>query len=147
MFALFNYLFYICSLSLYILSVNFASNKFVYNNPKSEKAVILNENKGKSGIYIWTNNINGKKYVGSAVDLNKRLINYFNLSYLTDRIDTMIIYKALLTHGFENFTLEILEYCGPSELLKREQYYLDILNPEYNILKTAGSRLGTKHTK
>ena len=59
----------------------------------------------------------------------------------------MIIYKALLTHGFENFTLEILEYCGPSELLKREQYYLDILNPEYNILKTAGSRLGAKHTK
>jgi len=43
----------------------------------------------------------------------------------------MIIYKALLTYGFENFTLEILEYCEPSELLKKEQYYLDTLNPEY----------------
>lgn len=142
MFALFN-----CLFSLFILSVNFSSNKFVFNNPKSEKAEILNENKGKSGIYLWINNINGKKYVGSAVDLNKRLINYFNLSYLIDRIDTMIIYKALLTYGFENFTLEILEYCEPSELLKKEQYYLDTLNPEYNILKTAGSRLGAKHTK
>jgi group I intron endonuclease len=58
----------------------------------------------------------------------------------------MIIYKALLVHGFDNFTLDILEYCELSVLLEREQYYLDLLNPEYNILKTAGSRLGAKHT-
>lgn len=31
-------------------------------------------------------------------------------------------------------------------LLEREQYYIDTLNPEYNILKIAGSRLGVKHT-
>jgi hypothetical protein len=30
--------------------------------------------------------------------------------------------------------------------LKREQYYLDTLNPEYNILKTAGSLKGFKHS-
>ena len=35
--------------------------------------------------------------------------------------------------------LEILEYCLQSELLEREQYYLDLLVPEYNILKTAYS--------
>ena len=40
--------------------------------------------------------------------------NYFNISYLEDRKDIMIIYKALLTHGFENFTFEILEYCEHS---------------------------------
>ena len=28
----------------------------------------------------------------------------------------------------------------------REQYYLDLLNPEYNILKIADSRLGSKHS-
>lgn len=72
--------------------------------------------------------------------------NYFNISYLSDRKDIMLIYKALLTYGFDNFTLEILEYCEPSELIKREQYYLDLLKPEYNILKVAGSRLGAKHT-
>jgi len=31
-------------------------------------------------------------------------------------------------------------------LIEREQYYIDLLNPEYNILKIAGSRLGVKHT-
>ena len=33
--------------------------------------------------------------------------------------------------------------CGGRE---REQYWIDLLKPEYNILKIAGSRLGAKHT-
>jgi group I intron endonuclease len=71
---------------------------------------------------------------------------YFNISYLKYFEDIMIIYRALLAHGFDNFTLEILEYCEPSVLIEREQYWIDLLKPEYNILKTAGSRLGAKHT-
>lgn len=58
----------------------------------------------------------------------------------------MAIYLALLKHGYSNFQLEILEYCKKSELIKREQYYLDLLQPEYNILKIADSRLGSKHS-
>jgi len=46
-----------------------------------------------------------------------------------------------------NFSLEILEYCDESEALKREQYYLDLCEPEYNILKIAGSRLNSKHSE
>ena len=29
--------------------------------------------------------------------------------------------------------------------MDREQYYMDLLKPEYNILKTAGSSLGYQH--
>jgi NUMOD1 domain len=35
--------------------------------------------------------------------------------------------------------LEILEYCDINNLLKREQYYLDNLKPEYNVLKIANN--------
>jgi hypothetical protein len=31
-------------------------------------------------------------------------------------------------------------------LIKREQYYIDVLKPEYNILKFAGSLSGFKHS-
>ena len=31
--------------------------------------------------------------------------------------------------------------------MDREQYYLDCLKPEYNILKIAGSSLGFKHSE
>jgi hypothetical protein len=49
-----------------------------------------------------------------------------------------------------------LEYIDVSNLpkeearkliLEREQYYLDLLKPEYNILKVAGSSLGFKHSE
>ena len=42
--------------------------------------------------------------------------------------------------GYSAFTLEIIEYS--EEATSREQYYIDLFKPEYNILKTAGSRLG-----
>jgi group I intron endonuclease len=57
-----------------------------------------------------------------------------------------IIYSALLKHGHGNFSLDILEYCEVNVLIKREQHYLDLLKPKYNILKAANSRLGSKHT-
>ena len=59
----------------------------------------------------------------------------------------MIISKAILKYGYSNFRLEILEYCAPEECIKREQFYIDTLKPEYNILKLAGSSLGHKHTE
>jgi group I intron endonuclease len=59
----------------------------------------------------------------------------------------MVIYKALLKYGYANFSLEILEYCEPSKCVEREQYYLDLLKPEYNILPTAGSSFGFRHSE
>ena len=59
---------------------------------------------------------------------------------------SMIISQALLKYGYSNFSLEILEYCEVSELLTKENYYFELLKPEYNILKEAGSSLGKKHS-
>ena len=57
------------------------------------------------------------------------------------------IYSSLLKNGYSNFKLEILEYCESQDLLNREQYYIDKSNPAYNILLTAYSSLGLKHTE
>jgi group I intron endonuclease len=40
-----------------------------------------------------------------------------------------------------------LEYCEPSDVISREQYYLNLFKPDYNILTTAGSTQGYKHSK
>lgn len=58
-----------------------------------------------------------------------------------------MIYRALLKNGYSKFRLDILEYCDPGLVLEREQYYLDTLKPEYNILKTTGSLKGFKHSQ
>jgi group I intron endonuclease len=43
--------------------------------------------------------------------------------------------------------LDILEYCKSNVLILREQHYIDIINPEYNILRVAGNILGFKHSE
>lgn len=58
----------------------------------------------------------------------------------------MPIYKAIIKYGYKNFKLGILEYCSIDTILVREQYYIDLLKPEYNILNIAGSSIGYKHT-
>jgi group I intron endonuclease len=111
------------------------------------KAHILNENKGKAGVYCLTNTLNGKTYIGSSNNLRRRFYDYFNINTLIARRHRVTIYKALLKYGHSNFTLEILEYCDISDLLKRETYYIRLLNPSYNILKQGGSLLGFKHSE
>ena len=82
------------------------------------------------------------------MNLDKRFRNYFSITHLEKETkkNKSMIYRAILKNGYSIFTLEILEYCQPSEVISREQYYLDLLKPEYNILKEAGSRLGSKHS-
>lgn len=64
------------------------------------------------------------------------------------RDDNMTINKALLKYGYSGFKLEILEYCDPSKCIEREQYYIDLLNPEYNISLIAGAPMtGRNHSE
>ena len=126
----------------------------IYSNPDADRYKILSDCKDNTGTYMWTHKESGKRYVGSAVNLSNRLKNYFFKSYL-ERSKSMYICNALLHHGFSAFTLTIYEYIEISNLSKEEakklileleQFYFDVLQPEYNILKTAGSSLGFTHS-
>lgn len=119
----------------------------VYANSDKEKELIITENTGRSGIYKWVHIEYGKSYIGSSSKLNIRLRQYFNFNHISYPKRNMVIYKALLKYGYAAFRLEILEYCSPEVLLEREQFYFDLLNPEYNILKIAGSPLGYRHSE
>jgi group I intron endonuclease len=106
---------------------------------------ILSENRGKVGIYKWTNKESGNSYIGSSIDLNRRLREYFSLAYLKKYQKSSAICNALLSNQHSAFSLEILEYCSKINLRKREDHYFKLLKPEYNILPKAGSSLGFKH--
>jgi len=115
-----------------------------YANARLFKQTILSESRNQSGIYRWVNNINKKSYVGSGVNLANRSGSYYRLSVL--KKEKRRIHHALLKYGHDKFTLDILEYCPKTELIVREQHYMDLLNPEYNVLKFAYSSLGYKHS-
>nr|QCW06890.1 hypothetical protein [Drechslerella brochopaga] len=113
----------------------------IYTNPENQKQSVVKDNWLKSGVYRWINKVNGKTYIGSSKNLSTRLIQYYGKS-LVNKKSISLIYQAILKYEHKNFSLEILEYCEKKEVLTREQYYLDLLNPEYNILQIAGSPLG-----
>lgn len=121
---------------------------YSYNNPYVEREQIYKDVKGKAGIYMWTNTISGKSYVGSAVDLRRRLSNYFSKTRIVSELKTTnsLIYKAILKYDYSNFKLDIIEICNIESILEREQYYLDNFELKYNTLKIAGSLLGFKHS-
>jgi group I intron endonuclease len=116
-----------------------------YRDAEASKNEVLKDNKGQSGVYRWVNNLNGKTYVGSGVNLTKRLGSYYNEKELSR--NPRPIQDALLKYGHSNFTLEILEYCPKTKLIEREQFYLDLLISDYNILKYAYSLFGFKHSQ
>jgi len=131
----------------------------IYHNSDSNKSWILSDLKGRAGIYMWTHIGTGRIYIGSAVDLSKRLTKYFSSSGLKE-VDNYIS-KALVLHTHSVFSLSILDYIDISDLSKEEaresilnckQFFLDSIFLEdvpntYNILQVAGSSLGYKHTE
>lgn len=116
------------------------------------RSTILNSIKQKSGIYLWYNKITNKFYIGQSKDLknkqNGRITRYFVPSYIQSiRRGKSIIRNSILKYNIKNFVLVILEYCDILELDKKEEYWIKLLEPEYNILKFAKSSKGYKHTK
>jgi group I intron endonuclease len=120
----------------------------VYNSLKEDRALILKDQKDKSGVYCLINKINGHTYVGSSINLSSRMKNYLNNTFLKSRQNSnMPIVKALLKYGQSNFSVWILEYVEPEILTTRETFYITLVIPYYNVLKQGYSSLGYKHTE
>ena len=80
----------------------------LYSLSKDRK-VFLKEFNNKGGIYLLHNNVNGKQYVGSGIDLRKRLSTY----YLPSRLmDGRHISNSLLKYGHFSFSVVILDVLG-----------------------------------
>jgi len=106
-----------------------------YDNALLSRDNILKNNRYKSGVYRWINRIRGESYVGSSKNLRNRFLKYYNKNDLNKVVTNgnSRICDALLIYGYINFSLEILEYCDINFRIEREQYYIDLLKPEYNI--------------
>lgn len=98
----------------------------------------------KTGVYQIRNKINGKIYVGSAsfsiFDRWKR-----HLVSLKKGTNNQYLQNSYLKYGSSCFEFSVLEECKPEECIVKEQFWIDTLNPEYNILKVAGSWKGHRH--
>ena len=97
----------------------------------------------KSCIYKITNLVNNKIYIGSTNNYYKRKNNHFyNLNHNIH--PNPHLQNSWNKYTKYNFKSEIIELCEIDKLIEREQYYIDSLNPNYNISKIAGRTTGIK---
>jgi hypothetical protein len=121
----------------------------IYNLEK-DKDLFIKSFKNKSGVYLIHNNINGKKYIGSSVDLGLRLATYYFPSRLSDN---RYVSRSMLKYGHISFSVVILCVLGEKGtqskdvILNTEQAYIDLYAPALNINPVAGSSLGFKHSE
>lgn len=120
----------------------------IYPNADLNKDIIILENKDKAGVYQFTNLLTESSYVGSSTNLSKRFRQYYNYNFISSPArGKSMIYSSILSNGYSNFSLTILEYCEIKDTINREQFYIDLIKPTMNILPMAGNSLGYKHTE
>jgi hypothetical protein len=121
----------------------------IYNFLK-DRNTLLKEYRNKSGIYLIHNNINGKKYIGSGMDLSKRLATYYFPSRLCDG---RYISNSILKYGHGSFSVVILHILSNTStsvkkcIISKEQEYINLHKPVYNLNPIAGSSMGFKHSE
>lgn len=77
----------------------------LFLNADLDKPDLIKTDKNKSGVYMWKNNLNGKRYVGSTINLRRRFLEYYNSKVLLRNSD-MVICSALLKYGYSSALLK-----------------------------------------
>lgn len=106
----------------------------------------------KNCVYRIVNINNNKVYIGSTIDSERRSLEHFSHLERGVHINTYL-QRAYNKHGKNMFIFDIIEgELEDSELLKREQHYMDLFNSSnsnfgYNISSYANQPDGRKHIK
>lgn len=101
-----------------------------------------------SGVYSIICKANNKFYIGSSVDLNKR-INHHKKALKANRHKNPHLQCAYNLYGEDNFSYLIIDYC--INTLEREQYWITstqcyLREVGFNNTQKADAPLGYKHT-
>ena len=103
-----------------------------------------------SGIYLILCTANGRRYVGSASSFRNRWKSH-KRDLKKGKHGNPHLQNTYNKYGLSAFVFSILEICSKDKLIEREQFWLDLIKPEFNVAKFASSpglgRIPTEESK
>lgn len=98
-----------------------------------------------TGVYCIRNIFNDKMYIGSSVDIKKRIKRH-TTTLNNGSHHSIILQRAWDKYGPESFEFVILKITENTTY--EEQLYIDFIKPDYNVSKSSTApMLGRKHSK
>lgn len=97
----------------------------------------------ESGVYEIYNITNGKRYIGSAVSFINRKRGHLS-SLRGGYHHNIALQRAYNKYEEKSFVFRVLAICPKEYIIKLEQWFINSLNPEYNICKIAGNTTGVR---
>lgn len=96
------------------------------------------------GVYCIQSKISPHKiYIGSSRDVRTREYHHFN-NLRNNNHCNIKLSNHVKKYGIDDLDFFIILECEKDKLIENEQFYIDALNPFFNIRKIADSPLGTK---
>lgn len=103
----------------------------------------------KAVVYKIENLLTSDCYIGSTTNYCRRKKRHFE-DLKRGNHHSIKLQRAVNKYKidvFRMYELEIFEFISKPHLLEREQHYIDVLNPKYNMCKIAGNQLGSIRSK
>jgi len=104
-------------------AINKVIYKVYYEKPYNALVGRVIGDKDVTGIYKITNILDGKCYVGQAVNIRERWRQHIKRGVGAETPTRNKLYPAMQEVGPENFTFEVIEKVKPEELNEREDYW------------------------
>lgn len=110
------------------------NNKYIRFSGKNHRSLV-----GMCGVYAIRNDSDSRIYVGSSIDIGRRLGSH--LSARCEFAQRSEVHEDMIRLGITSFSFCVLELCDESFLASREQHFIDLnSNSGYNNGRRASRR-------
>ena len=89
------------------------------------------------GVYKITNTVTGDFYIGSSKNVKLRWAVHKCPSKWNEHPNNQL-YQDMRKYGTDKFDFQVIEEVEESSLKKKEQYFIETLNPTYNQMNAKG---------
>jgi len=102
----------------------------------------------RSGIYEITFTGNNRRYIGSAHNPKRRMLEHLSMLRRSAH-PNIIMQRCFDIYGESSFNFRMVETCDKSTLIEREQFHIDGMtkSQRMNVCLVAGNTAGRKHSE